>query len=143
MRADDDVDVPLAQFVDDIALLGRRAETGEHLDRDREGGQPVAEGGVMLLGQDGGRHKHGHLLAVHDRLEGRAQGDFGLAVAHIAANEAVHRIGPLHVVLDFTDDAKLVLRLVIREGGLKLGLPIGIVGKGMAGDGFAGGIQVE
>ena len=47
----------------------------------------------MLLGQDGRRHQHRHLLAVHDRLEGRPDGHLGLAVADVAAEQAVHRLG--------------------------------------------------
>ena len=42
---------------------------------------------VMLLRQNGRRHEHGHLLAVLHRFEGRPQRDFGLAVAHIAADQ--------------------------------------------------------
>ena len=45
----------------------------------------------VLLGQDRGGHEHGHLLAVHHGLEGGAHGDLGLAVAHVAADQPVHR----------------------------------------------------
>ena len=53
----------------------------------------------MLLRQDGRRHQDGHLFAVQDRLEGGAQGHLGLAIAHVAADEAVHRLRSLHIFL--------------------------------------------
>ena len=56
-------------------------------------GQALAEGAEVLLGQDGGRHQDGDLLAVVDRLERGADGQLGLAVADVAADEAVHRPG--------------------------------------------------
>ena len=59
-----------------------------------------AEGAVVLLGEDRRRHEDGDLLAVVDRLERGADGQLGLAVADVAADEAVHRPGLLHVALD-------------------------------------------
>ena len=38
-------------------------------------------------------HQHGDLLAGVDRLERGADGDLGLAVADVAADQAVHRLG--------------------------------------------------
>ena len=77
----------------------------------------------MLLGQHGGGHQDGDLFAVHDRLEGGPQGHLGLAVAHIAADQAVHRAGVLHIMLDFGDDAQLVLGFHVGEAGFQLHLP--------------------
>ena len=68
--ADDDVDGSFRASFVRFGAAGWGAETGKHLDRDGEGVQPIAEGGVMLLGQNGGGHQHGDLLAVHDRFEG-------------------------------------------------------------------------
>ena len=73
------------------SLLLRVAEAREHFHLDREGCQALLEGIVVLLGQDGGGHQDGDLLAVHHRFEGGAQRHLGLAVAHIAADQAVHR----------------------------------------------------
>ena len=55
---------------------------------------------VVLGGEHGRRHEDGDLLAVLGRLERRAQGDLGLAVADVADDEPVHRPGQLHVGLD-------------------------------------------
>ncbi len=97
----------------------------------------------MLLGEDGGGHEHGDLLAIHDRFEGGAQGDLGLAVADVAADEAIHRIRPLHVVLDLADDPQLVFGLAVGEAGLEFMLPLSVSREGVTGDRFARGIEVE
>ena len=52
--ADDDVDGAGAQALDGGVLLLRGAETAEHLDADGVGAEPVGEGGVVLLREDGG-----------------------------------------------------------------------------------------
>ena len=62
--------------------------------------QPAAESLVMLQRKDGGRHQHSHLLAVGDSLEGGPHCDFGFSEADVAAYQAVHRVGALHIFLD-------------------------------------------
>ena len=57
------------------------------------------------------------------RLERRAHGDFGLAVSHVAAEQAIHRRGPFHVALDVGDGGGLIGRLGKFEGILELALP--------------------
>ena len=69
----------------------------------------------MLLGEHRRRHQHRHLPPVHDGLECCPQGHLGLAVAHVAADQAVHRSRLLHVGLDLFNRAQLVGRLDIRE----------------------------
>ena len=64
-----------------------------HFDDERILGEALAEGAVVLLGEHGRRHQHGDLPAVVDGLEGGADGQLGLAVADVAADEAVHRPG--------------------------------------------------
>ena len=80
----------------------------------------------MLLHQQGGRHQHRDLLAVLDRLEGGPHRDLGLAVTDVAADEAVHGDGALHVGLDLVDGAELVGGLDVGEGVLELALPRGV-----------------
>ena len=46
----------------------------------------------MLEREHRGGREHRHLLAIAQRLERRAHGDFGLAVAHVAAEQAIHRL---------------------------------------------------
>ena len=55
---------------------------------------------VVLPGQNGGGHQYGTLFAVHHALERRPDGHLGLAEAHIAAEQPVHGLGTLHIVLD-------------------------------------------
>ena len=62
-------------------------------------------------------------LPSSDRLERGAHRDLGLAVADVAAEEAVHRLGRLHVALDVGDRLGLVRRLDVLERVLELLLP--------------------
>ena len=73
----------------------------------------------MLFGEDGRRREHGGLLAVERGDVGRAHGDFGLAVAGVAADEAVHRLASAEILLDGRDGRELVGRLLVGEGGLE------------------------
>ena len=113
-------------------LLFGRAEARDHLDLNREGGHAAREGIEVLLGQHGGGHQHGHLLAILDGLEGRAQRHLGLAEADIAADQPIHRLDQLHIVLDVDQRLELIGRLDIREGILQLALPFAIGAEGVA-----------
>ena len=86
MGADEHIDLAVFDGAENLLLLLGRAETAEHLDP--RWGMPHAfgEGLVVLLGENGGGHQHGGLLVVADGLEGRTHGDFGLAIAYIAAD---------------------------------------------------------
>ena len=97
----------------------------------------------MLLGQNGRGAEHHDLAAGVNALKGRAQGDLGLAKAHVAAQQAVHGLGCLHVRLNVGDGLQLVARLVIGEALLHLNL-LGCVGRaGDTGDRRAARIQVD
>ena len=91
--ADDEVDRARGQAGQRRRLLPRRDGPGEEPDGDGECGEALIEGPDVLVRQHGRRHEDGHLLAVLDRLEGRPQGDLGLAVADVADDEPVHRAG--------------------------------------------------
>ena len=93
---------------DDFLLLRGGFEAADGLDDERVVGHAFAEGVVVLLGEDGGGHEDGDLIAVLDGFEGGAHGDFGFAVADVAAEEAVHRPGRVHVLLDFARRRGLV-----------------------------------
>ncbi len=143
MRADDDVHVALDQPVEDVALLAVGLEPAEHLDVDREGGEPLGEGLEVLLGQQRRGHQHRHLLAVHDGLERRPHRDLGLAVADVAADHPVHRVLALHVGLDLLDGRELVRGLGVREGVLELPLPRRVRAERVARCRRAGGVQAD
>ena len=86
MRADQHIDLPgfrlSAEFPSAASATRKRLIISIVTGNGREA---LLEGLVMLERQHGGGREHGHLLVVAERLEGRAHGDFGLAVADIAA----------------------------------------------------------
>jgi hypothetical protein len=99
VRADEDVHLAIGQAFQRIVLLLGGLETVDVIHLARKLFQPVAECAGVLQRQNGGRHKDGHLLAIGHGLERCADGDLGLAEAHITTHEAVHRVVALHVGL--------------------------------------------
>ena len=73
--------------------------------RDRKPGEPFRQRLLVLKREHGRRREERHLLAVHHRLEGGAHRHFGLAVADVAAEQAIHRRRRFHVALDVGDRA--------------------------------------
>ena len=143
VRADDHVDLARGHPPERLLLLRRALEPADHVHGERVLGEPLAEGAVVLLGKDSGGHEHGDLLAVVGRLERGPDGDLGLAVADVAADEPVHRLGLLQVGLHLGDGRHLVGRLLVGEGGLELGLPVGVGRERVAGDGLADGLELD
>ena len=78
----------------------------------------------VLEREDRRRRQERHLLAVHDGLERRAHRDFGLAVADVAAQQAVHRRRRLHVALDVGDGVRLIDGQLPLERVFELLLPV-------------------
>ena len=75
------------------AFLRLRAlEPAHGLDAYRGAVEPREERLVVLLREDGRRGEKGGLLAVHGGDESGAHGDLRLAVAGVAADEAIHRL---------------------------------------------------
>ena len=123
MRADDDVHAALPELFDDTLLLAARAKPRQQLDAHRIIRHAFAKRIEVLLREHSGRHQHRHLLAAHDCFERGADRDFGFAIAHVAANQPVHRLGRFHVALRVHDGAHLVRRFFIHERAFKLALP--------------------
>ena len=98
MRADDDLRV-------DVALDRAREERRAHAERraqrlDRE---------EVLLGERlGGRHQRAAVAAL-DRAQQRVERDHGLARAHVALQQPLHRRAAGEVVVELGDRALLVL----------------------------------
>ena len=86
MGANEYIDLAVFEVSEDLLLLLGGAEAAKHLDARWGVLHAFREGLVVLLGENGGGHQHGGLLVVADGLEGSAHGDFGLAVADIAAD---------------------------------------------------------
>ena len=126
MGAHHHVHAAALQSLDYLFLLLGGLKAGEKLHIHREAIEPGGYRIIMLLGKYSCRHKHCALLAVHHCLKGSPERYFGLTIAHIAAEQAVHRARALHVALDLRDGAELIVRLLIVEGVLKLALPGGV-----------------
>ena len=142
VRADQDVDRAGRGALEDFADFRAGPEPVDGLDRERELGHPGGEAAVVLLGQDRGRDQDGDLLAGVDGLEGRADGDLGLAVADVAADQAIHRLALGHVLLDRLDGRELVGRLLVGEGRLELGHPVAVLGR-IGESGLAGALGLD
>ena len=143
MRADQDVHFARRDLLQYLLLLLRRAEARDHLDVDRKVGEAALEALVVLECEDRGRSEHGDLLAILHRLERRAHGDLGLAVAHVAAEQAVHGLGRFHIALDVGDGGDLIVGLVEVEGILKLALHVGVGREGGADRGAALRVELQ
>ena len=126
------------------AFLGGPADEPAHrLYAHRRAVEAREERLVVLLGEDGGGGQHYGLPAVHGRDEGRAHGDLRLAVAGVAADEAVHGPGARHVALDVGYGLILVRRLLVGEGGLELRYALGLDVEGEARNHRTAGLRLE
>ena len=125
-----------------LLLLGG-AEAAEHVDLDGKGREALPEGVVVLERKHRGRRQHCDLAIVADRFECRAHRDFRLAVTDIAAKQAVHGRGGLHVALDVNNRVHLVFGFVELEGVFELVLPFGVGGKSMSLGGLAHRVELE
>ena len=141
--ADEDIDAALCGPLQDRLLLPGAAEAAEHFDGERVLGEPLGEGAEVLLGQHRRGHQDGDLLAVVDGLERGPHGDLGLAVAHVAAQQPVHRLRLLLVPLDLGDGAELVGRFLVRERVLELALPVAVGRQRVAGQGRADRLNLD
>jgi hypothetical protein len=123
MGTDHHVDGADVQARDHRLLLLGTPEARQQLDTCWERSEALGEGVEVLLRQHRGRHQHGHLTTVGDRLERRPQRHLGLAVSDVARHQAIH--GPLvvHVPLGVLDGAHLVRRFLEAERCLEFALP--------------------
>ena len=111
------------------------AACGNALSISQRTGKPSKRrlhGVIMLLREHRRRHKNGRLLAVGHAFERGAQRHLGLAVPHVAAQQAVHRGRRFHVLLDILDRLQLVGRFLEGEIILELALPCAVRAEGVA-----------
>ncbi len=87
--------------------------------------------------------EHGHLLAVAQRFERRAHGDFGFAEAYVAAEQAVHGMRRFHVALDFFSGGYLIFGFGELEGVFEFALPVGVLRKRIAFGDAALGVELQ
>ena len=143
MRANQDVHLLFSRQADDLILGFVRPEAGEHLNGDREDGEALAEGFVVLLRENSGWHQHRHLFAICHRFEGGAQSHFGFAISHIAAEQPVHRTFGFHVGFDLLDGKQLIRGFNVRKRGFQFFLPVVVRFKGISLSGLALGVELK
>ncbi|MNX98757.1 hypothetical protein D3C86_1311770 [compost metagenome] len=126
VRADDDIDGAFVDLLDGRVDLLPGLEARQLHDAHRPFGKAVGQRLEVLLRQQRGRREHGHLLAAEHGHEGGAQGHFGLAEAHVAADQPVHRLARGHVRDHGGDGGGLIRGLLeteaFGEGLVVLGL---------------------
>ena len=115
MRTDHDVDGAVADSLHHLVLFLGGEEARQHLDPHGIVREPLAERLAVLTREQRGRNEDRDLLSVEDGLRRGAQGDLGLAVADVAADQSVHRNRPFHVGLGLDDRLGLVGRLLVGE----------------------------
>ena len=106
-------------------------------------GEALLQRLLMLKREHRRRREERDLLAVHHRLERGAHRDFGLAVADVAAEQAVHRRRRFHVALDVGDRRLLIGRQLVLEGVLEFLLPVRVGAEGVARHRLARGVELE
>ncbi|HSS01846.1 MAG TPA: hypothetical protein VLM79_32535 [Kofleriaceae bacterium] len=143
MRADHHVELALGELLHRLDLLGLALEAGQLAERERKAGEPLGHRAEVLLDEHRGRSQDARLLAALHGAEDRAQGDLGLAVADVAAHQAVHRARRLHVREHGLDRRGLIGRLVERERRLELAEAVVGGREAMAGQGGALRVELE
>ena len=143
VRAHDDLHLARREILERLLLLGLRAEAADHVDAHGKRGEALAQRLHVLKREHRRGREEGHLFAVHHGLERRAHRHFRLAVADVAAEQAIHRRRRFHVGLDVADRGELIGREVVREGVLELLLPVRVGAEGMPDHRLARGVQLQ
>ena len=122
MCSDEDVHLTTRHIAQRRRLFPQRAEAADNVHLRGEVRKTRRKSLIVLLCENCCRHEHGDLIAVHRRLVRRANRNLRLAEAHITAEQAIHRLFALHIVLDLGNSAQLIVRLLIRKCLLELAL---------------------
>ena len=124
MRADENIDRPPAAGGQNFAgLPSARCKTVDDLNGYGKIGKAFLERPAVLHTQNRRGHQHRHLLVGLDGFECGPHGQFCFAVTDITAQQAVHRTGRRHVVLNLGRGGNLVGRFLVGKRFLKLPLP--------------------
>ena len=143
VRANEHVHRTRGKALERLPLLGGRHKAREHANVQVEGREAREERLEVLLGKDGRGAQHHDLLAVLAALERRAQGDLGLAEAHVAAEQPVHGLSRLHVGLDVGHGRSLVGRELVGEARLHVQLGRRVWREGIARHRRTAGVEVH
>ncbi len=104
VRSDEDVYGALGESFECGLLFIWRLESGQAGDVDAQGSQSLTESLPVLECQEGCGCEDQGLVAACECAHGGVQHDFGFAIAGIAGEESVHRVGLLQVVEDLAND---------------------------------------
>ena len=105
--------------------------------------ESVPEGLVVLLGQHRRRNQNSNLLPAHHRPVGRPDRHLRLSVAHVAADQTIHRGRLVHVLHDLLDGLRLVRGLLVLKGGLELPIELVQRRKSKSLEDLSFGIEIE
>ena len=123
MGTDDDINIAFLHILYRFLLFPAGTETGKQVHPHGKILHPLHKRVIVLLRQDGSGHEVNYLFSLLDRLKGRPDGYFRLAIPHIAADKPVHNLGALHIRLRIRNGQKLILRLLIGKKFFEFLLP--------------------
>ena len=106
--ADDQPQLPGREPLQRFLAARRRRRPGQQRERRRLFGQQLAQGHRVLLGQGLGRRHQHRLEARFQRPQHRVDGDDGLAAAHLAHQQPLHRLARVEVGVDLVERLQLV-----------------------------------
>ena len=119
MRSDQNIGPSAGDILADLLDFLGSAQTADVIDPYREILETGLESLVVLQRENRGRHQHSHLFAVAHGFESGTDGYFGLAEAHVAADQAVHGVQTLHIGLHGLGCGGLVGRILEHERGFE------------------------
>src|SRR4029077_13079443 len=105
VRSDQDIDAPLGGLWENLRYFLRGQETTYHFNTHRMIAKPMAKRLEMLLRQNRCRRQHRDLLTTLHSEKSGPHGHFSLAIADVAADQAIHRLSALHAGQGLVDGA--------------------------------------
>ena len=123
MGADQDIHQTFFQILDRLFLLTGGTEPAQKVHAHRKILHPLYKCIVMLLCKDRGRNQINHLFSLLDRLKCHTDRNLRLPIAHISADQPIHDLRALHILLCRLDRLQLILRLFKWKHLFKFPLP--------------------
>ena len=141
MGTDNNIDRSQLNGLNRFCLLLGRPEPRQHIHPQRETRHALGEIGVVLGRKYRGRAEDRHLSSLAGDLERGADRDLGLAVADIAADQAVHRARRFQIPLHIINRRRLIGCLGVGKGVLHFPLPGSVLAVGVTRGGLTRRIQ--